>query len=51
VVRPYEGLSNAETLAELTNRFGTAADQERWGDKLDAFLSTAVRVEARKDNP
>jgi hypothetical protein len=47
VVRPYEGLPNVEELVELTDLYWAAADEEDWGDKLDAFLSTAVAQEAR----
>lgn len=48
VVRPYVGLSNAERLEELTAQYWTVADEENWGDKLDAFLSKAVEAEARR---
>lgn len=42
VVRPYAGMSNADRLSTLTDDFRSAADEDRWGDKLDAFLSRAV---------
>nr|BFE60566.1 hypothetical protein GCM10020063_050920 [Dactylosporangium thailandense] len=50
VARPDAGLSNAERLAELTDRYWTAAEQEEtwWGDKLDAYLARAVDAEARR---
>jgi hypothetical protein len=49
VVRPYVGLSNADQLAELTDEYWAAADEEGWwGDQLDAFLSRAVEAEARR---
>jgi hypothetical protein len=49
VVRPYVGLSNADQLAELTDQYGAAADEDGWwGDKLDVFLSRAVEAEARR---
>ncbi len=50
VVRPYKGLSDAEALVELTDRYWAAADEEDWGDKLDALLSTTVELEARRDD-
>jgi Domain of unknown function (DUF4375) len=46
VVRPYGGLSNAKHLSELTDQYWAAADEERWGDKLDTFLTRAVAAEA-----
>ncbi|GAB3835378.1 DUF4375 domain-containing protein [Dactylosporangium cerinum] len=49
VVRPYAGLSNAGHLAELTDQYWAAAEEETWwGDRLDAFLSRAVEAEARR---
>ena len=42
MVRPYTGMSNADRLSTLTDDFRSAADEDRWGDKLDAFLSRAV---------
>ena len=48
VVRPYVGLSNAEQLSELTDQYWAAADEEHWGDRLDAFLSRAVAAEAHR---
>lgn len=46
--KPYVGLSNAGRLEELTVQHWTIADEEKLGDKLDAFLSKAVEVEARR---
>jgi hypothetical protein len=45
------GLANAEALAELTRQYWAAADREDWGDKLDTFLSNAVRADAGKAEP
>ena len=42
VIRPYAGMSNADWLSTLTDDFRSAADEDRCGDKLDAFLSRAV---------
>ncbi len=49
VVRPYVGLSNADELSELTELYWAAADEGKWwGDKLDAFLTSAVEAEASR---
>jgi Domain of unknown function (DUF4375) len=48
VARPYVGLSSAEILSELTDEYWAAADEERWGDKLEAFLSRTVPAEAHR---
>ena len=37
VGRPYAGLSNAAQLRELTTQYWAAAEEDNWGDKLDAF--------------
>ena len=42
MVRLYAGMSNADRLSTLTDDFRSAADEDWWGDKLDAFLSRAV---------
>jgi hypothetical protein len=43
---PYAGLSNADYLGELTEQFWAAANEECWGEKLEAFLSNAVADQA-----
>lgn len=42
VVRPYQDLPDAQRLVELTGRYHLAAGEDRWGDKLAAFLSRAI---------
>ena len=43
VVRPYENLPDAQRLVELTGRYHLAAGEDRWADKLAAFLSGRSR--------
>ena len=42
VTRPYADLPGATELDRLTGRFWEAADLDRWGDKLDAYLQEQV---------
>lgn len=42
VVRgPYAGLPSADLLDELTRRFWAAADEDDWGDLLEAYVVAA----------
>lgn len=43
---PYQDLPDAERLVELTDRYQLAADEDQWGDKLDAFLRRAILAQA-----
>lgn len=42
VVKPYAGLSNAHDLAQLTDQYWQAADDDDWGSKLDSYLHEQV---------
>jgi Domain of unknown function (DUF4375) len=46
VVRPYLGLSNAELLDQLTDEYWTAADDDEWGGRLEAFVVQTVSHQA-----
>ena len=48
VVGPYERLSNAQRLDELTDEYWSAADDE-WGDKLEAFVVRVVATHVDAD--
>jgi hypothetical protein len=43
VVTPYVGLSNARRLSDLTDEYWTAADEDDWGERLEAFVVRAVQ--------
>jgi hypothetical protein len=44
VVKPYAGLSNARDLAQLTDQYWQAADDDDWGSRIDDYLSDQVRL-------
>jgi hypothetical protein len=44
VVKPYKGLSNADELGRLTDRYWQAAVEPDWGSKLDIYLRDQVRL-------
>jgi hypothetical protein len=44
VVKPYAGLPNAHDLAQLTDQYWQAADDDDWGSRLDAYLREQVRL-------
>jgi hypothetical protein len=48
ITHPYSGLSNAETLSALTDRYWQAAEADNWGDKFDAYLAEEVAALAAR---
>lgn len=43
VVHPYRDLAGADEIAALTDEFWVAAEQEDWGEKLEAYLGAHRR--------
>ena len=44
VVKPYQGLPNADHLVRLTRQYWQAAADDDWGSKLDIYLREQVRL-------